>query len=221
MPGNGIRIIDADGHVLEHPSAMLQYAPEKFRDRIFHLETKPDGSEVVHYGGHTTSANYLAVAGTGGMSKEERMRAAAGKLKYTEIKPGAFDPKARLAEVAIDDIQQSVVYPTLMLGLPGFPDAEFAEAQAHAYNRWVADYCRYAPTRLFAVGVIPQQDIARSVAVIRDAKALGLVGVFMRPNPSVDGKYFGDAMYEPIWSLCEELDLAIGFHPYLAADMPG
>ena len=79
------------------------------------------------------------------------MRAAAGKLKYSEIKPGAFDPKARLEEVAIDDIQQSVVYPTLMLGLPGFPDAEFAEAQARAYNRWVAEYCGYAPTRLFGV----------------------------------------------------------------------
>ena len=34
------------------------------------------------------------------MSKEERMRAAAGKHKDTEIKPGAFDPKARLEEVA-------------------------------------------------------------------------------------------------------------------------
>src|SRR6185295_18506283 len=163
MPGNGIRIIDADGHVLEHPSAMLQYAPEKFRDRIFHLETKPDGSEVVHYAGHTTPANYLAVAGTGGMSREDRMRAAAGKLKYTEIKPGAFNAKARLEEIAIDDIQQSVVYPTLMLGLPGFADVEFADAQARAYNHWIAEYCGFAPTRLFGVGVIPQQDVARAV----------------------------------------------------------
>jgi predicted TIM-barrel fold metal-dependent hydrolase len=221
MPGNGTRIIDADGHVLEHPSAMLQYAPEQFRDRIFHLETKPDGSEVVHYGGHTTSANYLAVAGTGGMSKEERMRAAAGKLKYTEIKPGAFDPKARLAEVAIDDIQQSVVYPTLMLGLPGFTDVEFADAQARAYNHWIAEYCGFAPTRLFGVGVIPQQDVERAVSVIREAKSLGMVGIFMRPNPSVDGKQLSDPLYDPIWSVCEELDLTVGFHPYLAPDMPG
>jgi uncharacterized protein len=219
--GNGLRIIDADGHVLEHPTAMLDYAPAEFRDRIFHLETRADGSEVVHYAGHTTSANYLAVAGTGGMSTEERMRAAAGKLKYTAITPGAFDPQARLAEVAIDDIQQSVVYPTLMLGLPGFADVEFAEVQARAYNRWVADYCRYAPTRLFGVAVVPQQDVGRALAVIREAKALGLVGIFLRPNPSVDGTYLSDATYEPLWSLCEELDLTVGFHPYLAADMPG
>jgi len=221
MGTNGLRIIDADGHVLEHPTAMLQYAPAKYRDQIFHLETRPDGSEVVHYAGHTASANYLAVAGTGGMSKEERLRAAAGKLRYSEIKPGAFDPKARLEEVSIDDIQQSVVYPTLMLGLPGFPDAEFAAVQARAYNQWVADYCRFAPTRLFGVAVVPQQDIERSLAVTREAKALGLVGIFLRPNPNVDGKYFSDAMYEPLWALCEELDMAVGFHPYLAADMPG
>jgi predicted TIM-barrel fold metal-dependent hydrolase len=221
MKGNGFRIIDADGHVLEHPTAMLEHAPAKWRDRIFHLETLADGREVVHYAGHTTSANYLAVAGTGGMSKEERMRAAAGKLKYTEIKPGAFDPKARLQEVAIDDIQQSVVYPTLMLGLPGFADPEFAEVQARAYNRWVADYCRYSPTRLFGVAAVPQQDIARSVSVIKEAKELGLVGVFLRPNPNEPGKYFSDASYDPIWQTCQDLDLTIGFHPYLAADMPG
>ena len=221
MTGNGYRIIDADGHVLEHPTAMLQYAPAKFRDRIFHLESKPDGSEVVHYAGHTAPANYLAVAGTGGMSKEDRMRAASGQLKYSEIKPGAFNAKARLEEIAIDGIQQSVVYPTLMLGLPGFPDAEFAEVQARAYNRWIAEYCGYAPTRLFGVAVIPQQDIARSLTVIREAKDIGLVGIFMRPNPSVDGQYFSDPSYEPLWALCEELDLTVGFHPYLAADMPG
>ncbi len=223
MASNGaqVRIIDADGHVLEHPTAMLEYAPAKYRDKIFHLETRADGSEVVHYAGHTTSANYLAVAGTGGMSKEDRLRAAAGKLKYTEIKPGAFNPKARLEEVAIDDIQQSVVYPTLMLGLPGFPDAEFAEAQARAYNRWVADYCRYAPTRLFGVAVVPQQDVARAVSVIKEAKELGLVGIFLRPNASVPGKYFSDPSYDPIWAACQDLDLTIGFHPYLAPDMPG
>ena len=156
------------------------------------------------------------------MSKEERLRAAAGKLKYTEIKPGAFDPKARLAEVAIDDIQQSVVYPTLMLGLPGFPDAEFAEVQASAYNRWVAEYCALrADPPVRRRGRSRSRTSSAPLRVIREAKELGLVGIFLRPNPSVDGTYFSDAMYEPIWALCEELDLTIGFHPYLAADMPG
>ena len=48
-----------------------------------------------------------------------------------------------------------------------------------------------------------------------------MVGIFMRPNPSVDGKQLSDPLYDPIWSVCEELDLTIGFHPYLAPDMPG
>jgi hypothetical protein len=32
--GAAERIIDADGHVLEHPTAMLDYAPAKCRDKI-------------------------------------------------------------------------------------------------------------------------------------------------------------------------------------------
>jgi predicted TIM-barrel fold metal-dependent hydrolase len=76
-------------------------------------------------------------------------------------------------------------------------------------------------TRLFGVGVIPQQDVERAVSVIREAKSLGMVGIFMRPNPSVDGQQLSDPIYDPIWSVCEELDLTVGFHPYLAPDMPG
>ena len=36
---NGLRYIDSDGHILEHPTAMPDYAPAKYRDRIWHLET--------------------------------------------------------------------------------------------------------------------------------------------------------------------------------------
>ena len=38
MTTNGMRIVDADGHVLEPPDGMLQHAPAKFRDRIWHIE---------------------------------------------------------------------------------------------------------------------------------------------------------------------------------------
>ena len=28
------RIVDADGHVLEHPTAMLEYMPERYKKRL-------------------------------------------------------------------------------------------------------------------------------------------------------------------------------------------
>jgi predicted TIM-barrel fold metal-dependent hydrolase len=53
------------------------------------------------------------------------------------------------------------------------------------------------------------------------AKELGLVGVFMRPNPTIERKFFCDPVYDHLWTTLQELDLTVGFHPYLANDMPG
>lgn len=215
------RIVDADGHVLEHPTAMLDYIPAKYREQCFHIETRPDGSEWLHFQGRVTNANFMALAGTGGLSLEDRLRAQRGELKYSEVKPGAFRPEKRLKEMASDDIQQAVVYPTLFLGLSGFKDLDFAEAQGDAYNRWLADYCRHAPTRLFGIASIVQTDVDRAVRMAKKAKELGLVGVFLRPNPSVDGKFFCDPVYDRLWATLQDLDLTVGFHPYLANDLPG
>jgi uncharacterized protein len=215
------RIVDADGHVLEHPTAMLEYMPAKYREQGFHVVTRDDGSEWLHFRGQVSNANFLALAGTGGLPLEERLRAQRGELKYSEVKPGAYKPAERLTEMASDDIQQAVVYPTLFLGLAGCRDLDFAEAQGDAYNRWLADYCRHAPTRLFGVAVIVQSDIERAIRMAKRAKEMGLVGVFLRPNPSVDGKFFCDPVYDPLWAALQDLDLTLGFHPFLANDLPG
>ncbi len=53
---NGLRYIDSDGHILEHPTAMPGYAPAKYRDRIWHIETDDKGVEWLHYDGSVTPA---------------------------------------------------------------------------------------------------------------------------------------------------------------------
>ena len=82
-------------------------------------------------------------------------------------------------------------------------------------------YCSHAPERLFGVAVVPTQDIERAVRTIRRARELGLVGVFMRPNPAVAGRKLNDPVYDPLWRACEELGMPIGLHPFLSPDMPG
>ena len=56
-------IVDADGHVLEPPDGMQRFAPAKFRDRIWHIEVKTDGSEWLHFNGGSRPAYGLALAG--------------------------------------------------------------------------------------------------------------------------------------------------------------
>jgi len=215
------RIVDADGHVLEHPNAMLKYIPQRFKDRCWHVEVDSSGEEWLHFNGHKRNARGMALAGSGGMTLEEREACLAGRYKYSEIANGAFNPAARLSELAIDDIEQAVVYPTQFLGISALPDQEFAEAQAMAYNRWVAEYCAYSPKRLFGIAAVPQRDIPRAIKLLDEIRDLGHVGVFLRPNPSVEGTWFWDEMYEPLFAKLEDLGLAVGFHPFLMPDMPG
>ena len=71
-PNRGLRYIDSDGHILEHPTAMPDYAPKQYRERIWHIETDPQGEEWLHYDGDRIPANTMAAAGTAGMSDEDR-----------------------------------------------------------------------------------------------------------------------------------------------------
>ena len=217
-----IQFVDADGHVLEHPSGMLDYAPEAYRDRIWHIETDAKGTEWMIMDTQRVPANGLSLAGTAGMSAEDRARARRGELRYTEVRPAAFNAKARLADLDTDGIDISVLYPTFLLGIQGHPDVEFADVQCRAYNDWLSDHVRDSDDRLFGVAVVPQQDIQRAAAEIRRAAKLpGMVAVLIRPNPTENWKPFSDPVYDPIWQAASETGLPLGLHPFLDARIPG
>jgi len=221
-----LRYIDSDGHILEHPTAMPEYAPAEFRDRIWHIETDADGVEWLHYDEQHMPANGLALAGTAGMSDEDRERAQRGELRYTEVRPAAYNAKPRLQDMDEDGIDLAVLYPTMLLGIQAHPDEEFAGAQCRAYNDWVSDHTQEGEGRLFAAGAIPPMNDADGVAAVaaeirRVAELPGVVSVFVRPNPTVDWRPFNDPVYDPIWHAAEETGLPLGFHPFLAPDLPG
>ena len=124
----GLRYIDSDGHILEHPTAMPEYAPAKYRDRIWHVETDEAGEEWLLYNNHRTPANGMSAAGVAGASDEDRARAFRGEMRYTETRPAAWNAKARLQDMEQDHIDLAVLYPTMLLGLQSETDIDFAEA---------------------------------------------------------------------------------------------
>ena len=90
-----------------------------------------------------------------------------------------------------------------------------------AYNRWLADYCKPYPERLFGVAMLPMQSVDLAVDEMRYAREkLGMRGGFLRPNPYHGKKMISDPMYEPFWAMAEELDFSIGFHEGSTNAMP-
>jgi predicted TIM-barrel fold metal-dependent hydrolase len=226
MTTQALRYIDSDGHILEHPTEMPEYAPAEYRDRIWHIETDEEGREWLHYNGERTPANFLAAAGTAGLSDEDRARAFRGELRYTEVRPAAYNAKARLQDMDTDGIDLAVLYPTMLLGLQSLRDVDFGEAQARAYNDWCSDHVQDGEGRLFGAGAVPPmhepEDVERVAAEIyRVATLPGMVSVFMRPNPAVEWRPFNDPVYDPIWRAAQETGLPIALHPFLSPDLPG
>jgi uncharacterized protein len=223
---DGLRYIDSDGHILEHPTAMPDYAPAAYKDRIWHVETDERGEEWLLYNGRRTSANGMSAAGVAGASDEDRARAFRGEMRYTETRPAGWNAKARLQDMDQDHIDQAVLYPTMLLGLQSEVDIDFAEAQARAYNDWCSDHVREGEGRLYGAGAVPPiheaDDVVRAAAEIRRVATLpGMVSVFMRPNPAVDWRPFNDSLYDPIWQAAADTGLPIAMHPFFAADLPG
>lgn len=217
-----LRYVDADGHVLEHPTEMQQFAPPGYADRVWHIETDAEDREWAVMDGRRRPANALAVAATAGMSETDRARAKDGEIRYTEVRPAAYSAPARLADMSADGIDVSVLYPTLLLGIQGHADTDFAEVQCRVYNDWLSEHVSGGRGRLFGVALIPQQDPGRAAAEIHRVRALpGIVGVLIRPNPVVAWKPLNDAVYDPIWRAASDNGLTVALHPFLHADLPG
>jgi len=73
------------------------------------------------------------------------------------------------------------------------------------------------PTRLFAVGTLPLQDIDLATRELQHIAKLGLCGATIRPTP-YNHRRLNDPAYEPFWRTAEELNLAISVHGSFAID---
>jgi predicted TIM-barrel fold metal-dependent hydrolase len=219
-----LRYIDSDGHILEHPNGMLDFAPAEFRDRIWHIEVDENGREFAVYNGGRGPAGGLA--GTAGFTDEQVERVRNGELNYSEVRPAAWTADLRLKDMDMDGIDVSVLYPTFMLGLQSLKDVEFGRVQARAYNDWCASHLAEGDGRLYGAGALPPffsaDDVSGVVEEIRHVAELpGMVSVFMRPNPTIEWRYYNDPVYDPIWAALQDTGLPVAFHPFLAPDLPG
>ena len=56
-------------------------------------------------------------------------------MRYTEVRPAAYNAKARLQDMDTDGIDLAVLYPTSMLGLQSIEDEEFARRPGACVQR--------------------------------------------------------------------------------------
>jgi predicted TIM-barrel fold metal-dependent hydrolase len=139
---------------------------------------------------------------------------------------GGWDAARRDTELDNDGVAAEVVFPgpdavTGTMGAPfgaGFnpvatrsPDHLLAGARA--YNRWAAELCQDSPARRAGLIVAPLLgDIEGAVAEIRRAAADGLRGGVIIPPRWAGYESYTSHAYDPVWRVCEELQLPVHCH---------
>ena len=205
--------VDSDSHLLEPNEIATEYVEAKYRELVPQVVER-DGVAYMKIEGRVFDELPIAAAGVpNGLSDLEKTL----HTKWEQVPAGAREPRARLNVLDTEGLAASVLYPTIGLLYAGIKDPEVAAASCNAYNRWVADFCRVAPTRLYGVGTVPLQDIQKGIAELRDIAKLGLCAATIRPTP-YNHRRLNDPAYEPFWSAAEELNLAVSVHGSFAID---
>ena len=212
-------VFDSDSHVVEPPELWEKYLDPEYRvlgKRALwrhHGETnsylKVNG-EVVR---DTMNPNIPRHAiWRPGMTWDD-VGALDAKVRHA-MNPGAYDPRARLADMDMMGVDQAFLYPTWFAeGFPLVSDPDTANALARAYNDWIADFCAADPRRLFAAAMLPLQDMDLALAELRRvAGNASFRGVFIRPM-FVRDSYLTAPYYDPLWAELERLGLVAAVHP--------
>jgi predicted TIM-barrel fold metal-dependent hydrolase len=139
---------------------------------------------------------------------------------------GAWDSDVRNQVLDADGVAGEIIFPDGIteMNMPPFgagislptdppivPELQWVGARAH--NRWVAQFCQMAPERRAGLAVTPicWDDVEESVAEIRWAREHGLKGILI-PSRWGQQPAYHDPRYDPIWQVCEDLEMVVHLH---------
>jgi predicted TIM-barrel fold metal-dependent hydrolase len=235
------KIISVDDHVVEPPHLWQTWLPEKFRERGPRSERRGIGT-MRHIGGGAYEQTFDPAGPQADCWVYEdlvyinkRHVAAVGfdrddmtmsPITYDEMRPGCYEPKARLEDMDLNHVEASLSFPTF----PRFcgqtfaeaKDKELAEACVRAYNDWmVEEWCGDSGGRLIPLTIVPLWDAGLAAAEVRRNAERGVRAVCFSEIPSHLGlPSIHSGEWEPFITACEDTETVICMHIGSSSRMP-
>jgi predicted TIM-barrel fold metal-dependent hydrolase len=208
-------VVDADSHWTEHPDLFTRVAPERYKDRVPHVEDV-DGVPSWVFDGHVMKPFTAGAVVARDGSKSESARVLQ-EWAIDDVHPGAYDPIARLEVLDRFGIDAQVIFPNT-LGLGG-QDYAFIEDEAirrvtiELYNDIQAEIQEKSANRLLPLPLMPAWDVDLCVREAKRVAALGARGVNMTSDPQdLGAPDLASEAWDPFWAACAEHQLPVHFH---------
>jgi predicted TIM-barrel fold metal-dependent hydrolase len=148
-----------------------------------------------------------------------------GAMHDTGRTEGNSDPRRRLDIMGEEGIVAEIIFPdfglpfelmppvtTIGMDTSKFPvrTREKVDAANRAHNRWLADFCSYAPDRLVPMLTVLFDDVQRAIEEIKWGKEAGFRGLVLPTFTEAEPLFH--AKFDPIWSTLEDLDMPANSH---------
>jgi predicted TIM-barrel fold metal-dependent hydrolase len=197
------KLNSADSHVNPPPDLWQRDVPAHLRERAPRVETTPEG-DVWVVERRTTPIPGLSFMG-GRDYKDYQMR-----VVYKEMRPGSWDPAARLADMDQDGIWADVLYGG---GPTRFEDPELRMWCIGRYNDWLFELEKATRGRLIGIPLLPVNRPDETLAELRRVVKKGAKGVQVDAFPdNVGSPHYSDPVWEPLWTEVEAAGIPLSFH---------
>jgi predicted TIM-barrel fold metal-dependent hydrolase len=235
------RIVSVDDHVVEPPHLWRTWLPERFRDRGPRSERRGIG-ELAHVGGGTYHQTFdpdgpqadcwvyedlvyinKRMVAVVGFDRDDMTLA---PITYDEMRPGCYDPAARLEDMDANWVEASLCFPTF----PRFcgqtfleaSDRELAHACVVAYNDWmVEEWCGDSGGRLIPLVIVPLWSAELAAAEVRRNAERGVRAVcFSEIPPHLGLPSVHSGEWDPFFRACAETGTVVNMHIGSSSRMP-
>ena len=218
-------MISVDDHVIEPPHVWQSRLPAKYRDTGLRMV----GDDWL-YEDKKVPMNGLGVAA--GKNREHFSPEPVG---FDEMRPGCYDPVARLADMDQAGVISSLCFPSVTRFCGQIfheaKDKELALLGVKAYNDWmVEDWCGSAPGRYIPLTLIPLWDPQLAVQELQRCADMGVHAFAFSENPAPIGLptiHDPNGYWDPVFDAADDLGMAVCIHigsssriPKIAPDSP-
>ena len=187
----GTKPISADDHMIEPPHLWVDRVPAAFRDRCPRI-VEVDGRQAWSYEDELTYIPMGSCRPLEGFS-EAGFPPAPGTARFDEIRPGCYDPIARLEDMDLDGVWGQLTFPNYarFAGHRFYLNVRDLDAGLvclRTYNDYLLDeWCATDRQRLYGAAILPLYDVDLAVAEAERVLAKGAKAIAFSENPTVLG----------------------------------
>lgn len=215
-------IISVDDHVVEPPLMFEGRLPSRLQDRAPHVIEEEDGQQVWLFE-HIRESHTGLNAVVGRPIEECGME----PTRFDAMRPGAWQPGARVHDMDINGIYASLNFPSALSGFAGQRfqlgiDPDLARATVRAWNSWMLEeWVGHRPDRFIPCQLPLLLDPHEAAEEIRRNAERGFTAVTFTEGPEKLGlPSLHSGYWEPFMTACEETGTVVCLHVGSSSTVP-